>query len=149
MKKFAHADGFFQVFIAVDRRDPALCGTVFFIFEPLFFQTILHHVIRHADDRRRADFQIFRRNSDARFFQLADLPVKVFDIDDHSVAHDVHHAVAQNPARQQIQNEFALFVDDGVPRVVTALIPHDHIVIRRKQIDHSALAFVAPVDSAN
>ena len=149
MEKFAHADGFFQIFVAVDRRDAALCGTVFLIFEPLLFQTVLHHVIRHADDRRRTYFQIFGSNGDTRRLQPADLAVKVLDIDDHAVAHDVDNAVAQNAARQQVQNKFSLFVDDRMPRVVTALIAHDHVVFRRKQIDHTAFALVAPVDTAN
>ena len=73
----------------------------------------------------------------------------MFEIDNHTVAEYVHHFFSQNSGRKQIKREFAEIVHHGVPRVVSALITTYDVVIFRKQVHHSALAFVAPVDAAN
>ena len=41
------------------------------------------------------------------------------------------------------------FVDNGMSRIVSALIAADDVKFFGKQIDHSSLSFVAPVDTAN
>lgn len=46
-----------------------------------------------------------------------------------------------------MQGKFAVFVDDGVARVVAALIPADDIIVACDEVDHPALALVAPVDA--
>ena len=79
--------------------------------------------------------------------QPADLADEVLDINNHSRAHDIHCAVAQNAGREQIENKRALFVDDGVTRIVSALIARNYIKILRKIIDDASLALVAPVDT--
>ena len=73
----------------------------------------------------------------------------MLDIHDHTVAHDVDLVLAQYCGRQQVKDEFAFVVDDGVSCVVSALIADDDVLLLRKQIDHSALAFVTPVDTNN
>ena len=49
--------------------------------------------------------------------------------------------------RDEMQRKLAVFVHHGMPRVVAALIPADHIILAGDQIDHPPLAFVAPVDA--
>ena len=70
-------------------------------------------------------------------------------VDDHAVAHDVDHFFAQNPGGQEIEDKFAPFVYHRVPGVVSALIAADDVEFFAEQIDHSSLAFVAPIDTAN
>ncbi len=149
MEQFAHAEGFFHVFIGIHGRDAAAGGSELFVGKPLFFQTIQQNVIRHSDDRTVADFQIVGRDFHALRAQTGGFFVKEFKVDDHAATEHVDDVLAQNSRRKQIQNKFPPFVDHGVPRIVAALITADDVVLRRKQIDHSALAFVAPVDTAN
>ena len=65
----------------------------------------------------------------------------------HAVAENVHHALAEDAAGQQVQGELALIVHDGVARVAAALIAHDHVEMVGEVVDHAALALVAPVDA--
>jgi hypothetical protein len=46
-----------------------------------------------------------------------------------------------------MQGKFAVFVHHGVARVVAALIAADDVVFLGDQVDHAALALVAPVDA--
>ena len=104
-------------------------------------------MIWHADSCAVADFQVFRGYLNPLFVLSADLADEVLDINNHSRAHDVHCAVAQNAGREQIENKRTLFVDDGVTRIVSALIARNYIKILRKIIDDASLALVAPVDT--
>ena len=73
----------------------------------------------------------------------------MLDIYNHAVAHNVNGGLPQNAGGQKVKDEFALLIYNGVAGVVSALIAADDIIIRREQINHSALAFVAPVCSYN
>ena len=44
-----------------------------------------------------------------------------------------------------MQGKFAIFVDHGVARIVSALIADDNIIFLCDQVDHAALALIAPV----
>ena len=46
-----------------------------------------------------------------------------------------------------MQCKFAEFVDDGVTGVAAALIAHDNVIVGADEVDHAALALVAPVDA--
>ena len=48
-----------------------------------------------------------------------------------------------------MQGKLAVFVHNGVTGVVAALIAADDVVFSGDQIDHTALALVAPVDTGN
>ena len=65
----------------------------------------------------------------------------------HTGAEHVHGFVAQDAGRHEIEHELALVVDDGVAGVVAALIAHDDVVLLAEQVDHAALALIAPVDT--
>ena len=89
------------------------------------------------------------RDDNALLAQLFDLVRKMLEIEHHAGTKHVHRAGAQNARRQQIENELAPGVHDGVTGVVSALIADDDLVIGGKEIDHAALSLVAPVDSDN
>ena len=74
---------------------------------------------------------------------------EVLKVDDHAVAHNVHCAFAGNAGGEQIQDDLTVVVYNGVSRVVAALVAADYIIIGAEQIDHAALALIAPVDTYN
>ena len=83
----AHANDFFQIFVAVNGCDTAAGAAVFRVAEPVFFQTILTDVIRHADYRAVADFKVVGSDYDAFFAKGRDFFMKVRKVDNHTVAH--------------------------------------------------------------
>ena len=87
------------------------------------------------------------RDFDALVREALHFAHEMLKVNDHTVAHHIDGVRAQNAGRQQVQNELALVVDDGVPRVVAALIADDDVIVLGKQVNHSALAFVTPVDA--
>ena len=92
------------------------------------------------------DLQVVRRDGDSFAADVFHLGPEVLEVQGDPVAQDVHDAVPEDAGRQQMQGEFALFVDDGVAGVAAALAPDDDIVFGREEVDHAALAFIAPVD---
>ena len=51
--------------------------------------------------------------------------------------------------QQQIEDKLSSFIDNGVSRIVAALIAANDVAFFSEQIDHTAFAFIAPVDSDN
>ena len=45
-----------------------------------------------------------------------------------------------------MQGELAHIVDNSMPGIAAALIPHHHIVLPCQVVHHAAFSFVAPVD---
>ena len=70
----------------------------------------------------------------------------MLQIDDHAVAHDIDDLGPQDAGRQQVQDEFAQMVHDGMSRVVAALVTDHNVIILGEQVDHTALSLVAPVN---
>ena len=46
-----------------------------------------------------------------------------------------------------MQSELAILIDDGVTGVAAALIADDNIIVLGQQVNHAALAFIAPVNT--
>ena len=86
---------------------------------------------------------------DALLTQGLYLVNEMLKVDDHAVAHDIHCALAGYAGGEQVQDNFTVVVYNGVSRVVAALIAADYIIIGAEQIDHAALALIAPVDTRN
>ena len=80
--------------------------------------------------------------------QLAHLFVKVFQVDNHTIAHYVDNFWAENAGWHQVQDKFAEVIDNGVTSVVSALIANNIIVLGKK-VNHSSLSLVSPVDTNN
>ena len=70
-------------------------------------------------------------------------------VDDHAAAHDADDVRTQDAGGDQVQDEFAALVLDGVAGVVAALIARNNVVILTEQVDHATLALVAPVYAGN
>jgi len=89
------------------------------------------------------------RDRHALLADVRDFIREMLKIEHHAGAEDVHRAGSQNAGRQQIENEFAALVHDGVTGVVAALIADNDLMLGGEKIDHAALSLVAPVDSDN
>ena len=88
-------------------------------------------------------------DDDPFFPQAFDLMGEVGEVDDHAVSHDAGDFRTQDTGREQVQDEFPPFVDNGVARVVAALVTADNIIFPGDQVDHAAFAFVSPVDAGD
>ena len=71
----------------------------------------------------------------------------MLQVDDHAVAHYIDYLRAQDARRHQVEDKLTQMVDNSVTGIVAALIADDYIIILRKQVDHSSLAFITPVDA--
>ncbi|MPM59266.1 hypothetical protein SDC9_106106 [bioreactor metagenome] len=102
------------------------------------------------DDRRTvADLEVFRRNRDSLRAQIVHLLEQFLRVNDRAVAEHVDNAFPEDAGGQEVQRKLAVFVDDGMARVIAALIADNHIVIGGDEIDHATFAFVTPVDPHN
>lgn len=149
MENITHADCFFHILVRINGRDAASCRAELLVAESVFFEAVLRHVVRAAHHRFVAYFEVLGSDDDSALSEFCDFFAKMLDVNDHTVSHDVDFVLAQNCRRQKIEHEFAFVVDDGVSCVVAALIAHHDVLFFGKQIDHSALAFVTPVDTNN
>ena len=70
-------------------------------------------------------------------------------VDDHAAAHDADNVRAQDAGGDQVQDELAALVLNGVAGVVAALIAGNNVIILAEQVDHAAFALVAPVDTGD
>ena len=145
VEQLAHHDALLHVLVAVDRGDAALGGAVGLVRKAGFLEAVQRDVVGHDDDRAVADHEVLRVDADARAPQLLDLAAEMADIHHHAVAEDVHLLMAEDAGGQQVEREGAAVVLDRVAGVVAALIADDHVVILGHEVDHAALALVAPV----
>ena len=148
-EEIAGAQRFLHILVGVHGADAAARGAELLVRETVLFENVHHLVVRHADRGTVADLQMLGRDFHALSADVRDFLCEVFEIEHHAGAEDVHRAGAQNTGRQQIENEFAALVHDGVPGVVSALITDNDLMLGGKKIDHAALSLVAPVDSNN
>ena len=104
-------------------------------------------MVGQADDGLLADLEILRGDGDALLGQTADLTHQVLQVNDHAVTHDVDGGLPKDAGGQQVQDEGSLVIDNGMARIIAALIAADNVIVGGKQVHHAALAFISPVDS--
>ena len=134
-----------MVFVAVNGCDTALSGAVFGVLEACFLKLVQQLMIGENDGCPVADLEVFRRDGNARLAQGLHLAPKRLEVDHRAVAEHVYHARAEDARGDQVQRELAVFVDDGVARVVAALVADDDVVFLRDKVHHAALALIAPI----
>ena len=147
----AHAQGLLHVFIAVAVGDAALGGAKLGagLGQALLLQAILCHMEGHSDGGAVGDLQVLRADLNALFGQCGDLFLEMLRVDDHAAAHDADNVRAQDAGGDQVQDELAALVLNGVAGVVAALIAGNNVIILAEQVDHAAFALVAPVDTGD
>ena len=60
---------------------------------------------------------------------------------------DVERVGVEDAGRHEMQLERPVLIDDGVSRVVAALVPDDHVRLLREEVGDLPFAFVAPLGS--
>ena len=140
-------DGFLLELVGVEGGDALFGGAVFLVLEAGLLQTVQVPVPGQEQRGPVADFQVVRGDGHALGGHLLHLLPQAFAVQGHAVAQDVHHTIPKNAGGQQMQGEFALFVDDGVPGVAAALVSDHYVIILGNQVHHAALALVSPVDA--
>ena len=151
MDKVAHAQGFLHVLIAVAVGNAALGGAELGtgLGQALLLQTVLCNVERHGDGCAVGNFQVLGGDFHTLFGQRSDFLFQVLGVNDHAAAHDADDVRAQDAGGDQVQDEFAALVLDGVACIVAALIARNNVIVLAEQVDHAALALVAPVNAGN
>ena len=147
VEKILHAQRLLHVLVGIDGSNAAAGGAELLVGKALLLHNVLKLMVGQADNRAGAYLEVVRRDADARLAELGALIIKMLKVDNDAVADDVDGRLAQDAGGQEVENELALLIDDGVTGVVAALITADDVIIRREQVDHAALALVAPVDS--
>ncbi len=71
------------------------------------------------------------------------------DVEGHARTEQVNHAWVKHARGQQVEHEFAPFVDDGMPCVVAALETDNDIRRGRQDIGDLPLALIAPIGPDN
>ena len=106
-------------------------------------------MVRENDGCPVADFKVFRRDGNACPAQRFHFAPERLKVDHSAVAKHVNDARAEDARGNEMQGKFAIFVDHGVARIVSALIAAYDIAFFGEKIDHAAFSFVAPVNSDN
>ena len=106
-------------------------------------------MVGHGDGGPVGDLQVIGGDGNALLPQIVDLAVQMVRVDDHTVAHHTDNVGAQDAGGQQVQHELAALVLDRVTGVVAALITCNDVILLADEVDHAALAFIAPVDTRN
>ena len=147
----AHAQGLFHVLVAVAVGDAALGGAELSagLGQALLLKAVLCDMERHGDGRTVRDFQVFGADLNTLLGQGGDFLLEVLGVDDHAAAHNADNVGAQNAGGNQVQDEFAALGLDGVACIVAALIARNNVIVLAEQVDHAALALVAPVNAGN
>ena len=148
MDEVAHAQGLFHVLVAVAVGDAALGGAELSagLGQALLLKAVLCDMERHGDGRTVRDFQVFGADLNTLLGQGGNF---LLEVDDHATAHNADNVGAQNAGGNQVQDEFAALVLDGVACIVAALIARNNVIVLAEQVDHAALALVAPVNAGN
>ena len=151
VEQVAHAQGLLHVLVTVSVGDAALGGAELCagLGQAGLFQAVLIHMVGHGDGGPVGDLQVIGGDGNALLPQLVDLAVQMVRVDDHTVAHHADNVGAQDAGGQQVQHELAALVLDRMASVVAALITCNDVILLADQVDHAALALIAPVDTRN
>ena len=86
---------------------------------------------------------------EAPLLQVVVLVDELVDIERNAVTDYVYNVLVAYTGRHEMQSESAVFVDDGVSCVGTALESDDYIRIAGQKVRDLALSFIAPVCAYN
>ena len=103
----------------------------------------------HRDGGLVGELQVFGADLHAAGLDGLHLIREVVEVDDHTGAQHTGDIRVQDAGGQKVQDELALFGDDGVPGIVAALIAGNDIGVFGQQVDDAAFALIAPIDSSN
>lgn len=85
----------------------------------------------------------------AVIIKLGQLIEHAWNVDNASIAEDVHAAWVHDSAGKQVESVLHTIHDDRVPSVGTTVEASTHIEVLSKDIDELAFAFITPLSSQN
>ncbi len=143
--QLAHLQANLGILVGIEGRNAGLGGTEGVLAQPLLLEFIKVNMIGHHDLCPVADEQLGHghatRSQGIQLFQQS------FDIQCNAGADHIVYILMEHAGGQQMQRELAIFIDNGVACVGTALKADNHIALLSKKIGHLAFAFVAPVSA--
>ena len=145
IEQFPGQDGPFLVLVGIERRDSLFGGTELLFLLAGFLQHVHFTMPGQQQGCPLTDHQVF--GSDLDPLLVFNFLHQRFRIQRNSVSQDVDHPGTAHAGRQQVQVEFAEFIDDLMSRVGAALKSDDDVEGFRQQVNHSAFSFVTPVDA--
>ena len=149
IEKLSCKNGFLLVFVRVKRSDSLLRGAEFLIGKTSFFESVQFSVPRKKKGSAVADSQVLGSNRNTLRDNRLHLLIQVLEVKRHTVSEDVHDSFPEDSGRKKMESELAVFIDYGMAGISAALVPNDIVISLGQKIDHTAFAFVAPVDSYN
>ena len=149
IEQFAGHNGLLLELIGIEGSDTLTGRTELLILQTGLFQVVQIPVPGQQQGGAVADLQVFGGQGYTLSHNFLHFGPQAFAVQSNAVAQDIDDAITENAGRQQMQSELTLFVDYGVAGVTAALITNHHVKLAGQQVHHTALAFVAPVDTNN
>ena len=147
IQQLTRQHGLLGELVGIERRNALLGGTKLLVGQTGFLQAVQIPMPGHQQRGTVTDFQVFGGDGHALRLQLGDFLPQVLGVKGNAVAQNVHHALAENTGGQQVQRKLAILIDDGMTGVAAALIANHNVIVLGQQVHHTALAFIAPVNT--
>ena len=96
VKKIAHSDSLFHVFIRINGCYTASCRTEFLVRKSFFFKYVHHLVVGHTYCCSVADNKVLGCNVYALVAKSLNLFCEMFDVNNHSGTHNVDGLISEN-----------------------------------------------------
>ena len=142
IEKLAYSDTGSGGFVAVAGTDSALgCSDLVVLGSLGFLGTVKKTVVRHDQVCPDIDKKVLVK----LFGNSVKLALHGVEVDDSSDSDDANGFLVEDSGRDDVECELAVLVDNGVTRVVTALVSDDDIRICCKIVDYPSLSFIAPL----
>jgi ethanolamine utilization microcompartment shell protein EutL len=88
-------------------------------------------------------------NANAARSECINLLQELLRINHHAVTDDARFVAVQNAGRNEVQRVALIAHLYGVASIGSAVVAHDHIMLRGEQINDLSFAFVSPLESNN
>ena len=147
IEELSRENGLFLIFIRIERGNALFCRTEFLVRETSLLKAVQVAVPGEQERCPVADAELVGTDAYALGLDGLYLVPEVLEIESYAVAENVHDAGSENAGRQKMKREFAELIDNGVACVAAALIPYNDVIAFGQKVHHTALSFVAPVDS--
>ena len=145
VEEVLHADAEAADLVHVRRPDATARGADLGLAEEALGHLVECDVIRRDEVGARTDEQA--RGVDTACLEAGHLVQQHGRVDDHAVADDGDDSRGEDAAGEQVQGVLLVADDDGVSRVVAALVAHDVVHAPTEQVGGLALALIAPLSA--
>ena len=145
VEQILHAQANTRHLVLIARADAALGGADVMLAQALLERPVEIAVVGHDDMRVTGDLEVLGRY--ALVLEHIDFLDEHLGIDHHAIADDRRHVLVHDARRHEVQAELLITAHDGMTGVVTSLVAHDAIELRRYEVANLTLALVSPLGS--